>query len=123
MRRAVVLACILTLTLLLVPLAAAAKEAAGDKRAERAERALEKDDRHDEKKAPAFLAAFRALRASWHENATAIREGCHAAEPDANATKEERAARAHCIRDGYKAWMTGYRAERREMRAHAAGAA
>lgn len=121
MRRATVLAGILILTLVLVPLAAAAKDGTGAASERHAERAEKTSKEKAGKGAPQFLAAFHALRDSWHENATAIREACHAVEKDANATKEERKAGAHCIRDGYKAWFASYRAERREMPAAATG--
>lgn len=78
-------------------------------------------DHSDEDGKPAWVGAFQArlreLRASWLENATAIREECHAAEkPGENATKEERREWAHCIRDAYKAWFDILRAERREAK-------
>lgn len=66
-----------------------------------------------------FLDRLRALRASWLENATAIRAECRADAEDAdraNSTKEERLAYAHCIRDGYRAWRVAWVAEMRELR-------
>lgn len=80
----------------------------------------EDDDGNDtrKEKRAGLLDAFRARmaewRASWKENATAIREACHAAAPDAdNATKEERKSRAHCIRDGYHQLFAMMKLERK----------
>lgn len=64
-----------------------------------------------------FVSQLAQLRASWLENATAIREACHAAEKDENATKEERLDRAHCIRDGYHAFFETLRELLRDLRA------
>lgn len=73
-------------------------------------------------KKPAFAtwhATMKALLTSWLENATKVRADCHAAEKDDNATKEERLAAAHCIRDGYKAFFEHLRADREAARADA----
>lgn len=94
---------------------------------ERSDRALNATDddhrsnRSDDDAKPAWVAAFQArlreLRASWLENATAMREECRAAEkPGENATKEERREWAHCIKDAYKAWFDVLRAEKREAK-------
>ncbi|HUR68057.1 MAG TPA: hypothetical protein VM370_02340 [Candidatus Thermoplasmatota archaeon] len=66
-----------------------------------------------------FLESLHAIRASWHENATAIREACHSDDSfdHANATKDERTARAHCIRDGFSEWRAERRADLKELRA------
>lgn len=65
-----------------------------------------------------FLTQLHALRESWLENATKVRETCQNATFDrANATKEQREDNAHCIRDGYADWRETYRAELRELRA------
>lgn len=70
---------------------------------------------------PAWVSAFQeavtALRASWAENRTAIQEECRAEKPDENATKEEKRAWAHCVRDGYKLWFDVMRAELKEIKA------
>ena len=58
--------------------------------------------------AESFVSRLHAARASWLENATAVREACHAAEGD-NAS--------HCIRNGYRAWRAEHRAEMKELRA------
>lgn len=66
----------------------------------------------------AFHAALRALHASWHENMTQAREGCHAQTLDKeNATRADRVAHAHCVRDAHKALHAAYRADLRELRA------
>lgn len=101
-------------------------KAIASERSNRTLNATDDDDhrsgnRSDDDAKPAWVAAFQArlrdLRASWLENATAIREECHAAEkPGENATKEERRAWAHCIRDAYKAWFDVLRAEKREAK-------
>lgn len=80
-----------------------------------------RSNRSDDDAKPAWVAAFQArlreLRASWLENATAMREECRAAEkPGENATKEERREWAHCIKDAYKAWFDVLRAEKREAK-------
>lgn len=64
-----------------------------------------------------IVARLHALRASWLENATAIREACHAQTVDENATQEDRTADSHCIRDGYAEWRAERRAEIKELRA------
>lgn len=64
-----------------------------------------------------ILERLHALRASWLENATAIRESCHAQTLDDNATQEDRTAASHCIRDGYAEWRAERRAEMKELRA------
>lgn len=72
----------------------------------------------------AYMARLHEIRAAWHENATKIREDCHQKSADKpNATREDRIAYAHCIRDGYKdlrAWAVAEIAEAREA-ARAAG--
>ena len=65
----------------------------------------------------AFVAALKDLHASWHENATAIREGCHSADLDhKNASKEDRTEHAQCVKDGYAAWRAERRADLKELR-------
>lgn len=64
-----------------------------------------------------FLAKLHALRASWLDNATKVREACHAQDAGDNMTKEQREARAHCIRDGYAGWREQSRAQMRDLRA------
>lgn len=64
----------------------------------------------------AFMDYFAALRNAWKDNATAIREACHAAEPADNASKEERKSWAHCIRDGYKAFFEAMKLERKALK-------
>lgn len=60
---------------------------------------------------------LQALRASWLENATKIREDCKSDTFDhRNETKENRTARAHCIRDGYREWRAANTAEIKELR-------
>jgi gas vesicle protein len=62
-----------------------------------------------------------SLRESWTENATKVREACHAKQIDhANASKDNRTALAHCIRDGYAKWRSENRAEMKELRAELA---
>lgn len=64
-----------------------------------------------------FVEQVHALRASWLENATKIREGCHASELDhRNETKENRTAAAHCVRDGYRDWRAAHAADIKEIR-------
>lgn len=87
-------------------------------RGERADDADKDNETAAKQKRAAFLDGFRAKmaewRAAWKENAAAIREACHAAAPDpANATKEERKARAHCIRDGYHELFAALKMERK----------
>lgn len=65
----------------------------------------------------AFLSGLADLRASWHENATAIRDGCRSSEFDReNATKEQKTEWAHCIQDGYASWRESHRAEIKDLR-------
>lgn len=65
----------------------------------------------------AFQARLRELREAWRENASEIREKCHAAPQPANDShKDARRAWAHCVRDGYKAFLEELRAERKEAR-------
>lgn len=71
----------------------------------------------------AFRAAMAAFRQSWHENATKVREACHAQAPLAdNATRAEHKAWAHCIHDGYHALFSQMRAERKEILAESRSA-
>lgn len=64
-----------------------------------------------------FVAQLKALQTSWHENATKVRESCKSATFDKeNATRAERLARAHCIKDGYAAWRAEHRADIKELR-------
>lgn len=97
--------------------AADAKGKAAGKRAAAAETA---DDGNGTKR-PAHVAALvermAALRASWHEGATKVREDCRAQALDDNATKEERLAYAHCIRDGYRELRAAHHADIRAARA------
>ena len=128
-------ACILALGLLATPLALADADPASAKgqakaaaakaaRDNRTHNGTDDDNRtrgNDTGEKPSWVAAFqarlKALRESWQENASAIRETCHAAQkPADNASKETRLAWAHCIRDGYKAWLDEMRAERKEAR-------
>ncbi|HEX2021185.1 MAG TPA: hypothetical protein VHH36_00610 [Candidatus Thermoplasmatota archaeon] len=60
----------------------------------------------------AYWAALKEIRASWHENATKVREDCRAQAFDhANSTRDARVAHAHCVRDGYKALRVAYAAK------------
>jgi hypothetical protein len=63
-----------------------------------------------------FMTRLEAIRASWTENATKIREDCRGDFDHEDATKDERLARAHCIRDGYADWRAEHRADLRELR-------
>lgn len=64
-----------------------------------------------------IVESIHALRASWHENATKVREDCKAADLDhRNESKDNRTARAHCIRDGYREWRAAHTAEFKELR-------
>ena len=77
------------------------------------------NDTHEGKPAwvSTFQAALKAIRESWKENASAIREECHAAEkPANNSSKDARLSWAQCIRDGYKTWFEHARAARAEAR-------
>jgi len=90
-----------------------------DKSAERANRTAARESFAENRSAllETFLAGLHAKRASWHENATRVREACHNATFDApNATKEQREERAHCIRDGYSAWRAEHHADMKELR-------
>lgn len=139
MRRTLIVA-ILALGLLATPLALAqsdAPSAKGEAKAAAAKAARENrthnathgngthnkthdgNDTHDGK--PAWVASFQAVlkawRESWSENASAIREKCHAAEkPADNASKEARLAWAKCVHDGYKTWFEKARAARADAR-------
>ena len=71
--------------------------------------------------AESFRAKLQQWRDAWKENATSIRAACHAVEPDqANSTKEEHKAWAHCIRDGYKQFFQALKLERKAWKAEAA---
>lgn len=72
--------------------------------------------RHNATAFATWRATLKSLLASWHENASAIRERCHAAEKPDNATGNETKAWAHCIRDGYKAFLEGLRADLKQAR-------
>lgn len=64
-----------------------------------------------------MIAQLQALRESWKENATAIREGCHTADLDhKNATHDERVSHAQCIRERYSEWRADHRADLKELR-------
>lgn len=133
MRRTLIV-CLLTLGLLATPLALADGESASAKGKERAAAAkAARDNRthngtgnHTADNATdggkpswvsSFQAALKAIRESWHENATEIRETCHAAaKPANNSSKDARLSWAHCVRDGYKAWFDQMRVERKEAR-------
>lgn len=119
MRRTTVLACAMAL-LLLVPLAAAAAREGAGKPTERPERAAHATGAAErgagDDHPPGFLARLKALRVSWLENASAVREACHAAEKGENVSKEERLSWAHCIRDAFSLWRAEHRVERRETR-------
>lgn len=54
-----------------------------------------------------FVARLQSVRASWLENATKVREDCHA---DNESAK-------HCVRDGYRSWREAHRVEIKELRA------
>lgn len=72
--------------------------------------------------ADAFRAAMTKWREAWKENATAIREGCRAVVLDHdNATKEEKRAWAHCIRDGYHQFFQALKLERKAWKAQQRG--
>lgn len=75
-----------------------------------------KELRHNETRWDAWHARVKALFASWHENASAIRERCHAVEKPDNATREQRQAWAHCVRDGYKSFFDHLRADLKQAR-------
>lgn len=135
MRRTLIV-CILTLGLLAVPFALAEEDAPSAKGREKAAAAKalranhtdnetdddnETSDHNETHAKPAWVSAFqatmKALRTSWLENASAIRESCHAAEkPGNNSTKDARTSWAHCIRDGYKSFLEQLRADRKEAR-------
>ena len=134
--RRTLLVCVLTLGLLAVPLAlaqadgpsakgeakAAAAKAARENRTANATHNKTHDDNGTHEGKPAwvstFQAAMKALRESWKENASAIREECHAAAKPANDSgKDARLSWAQCVRDGYKAWFEHARAARAEARA------
>lgn len=75
-----------------------------------------KEDRSAQRRAfhEAFVAKLREWREAWKENATAIRAACHAVVLDHdNASKEERRAWAHCIRDGYHQFFQALKLERK----------
>ena len=54
-----------------------------------------------------FLDRLHAARTSWLENATKIREDCHADNESA----------PQCVRDGYRAWREANRGEIKDLRA------
>lgn len=54
-----------------------------------------------------FLTRLHSVRASWQENATKVREQCHA----------DNESEPHCVRDGYRGWRAQHRAELKELRA------
>lgn len=130
MRRTTIIACILALGLLATPLALADGDASMKGKAvasSHAKRGNATDDRdsnltkNETSEKPAFILAFqlrmRELRESWRENASEIRESCHAMEkPGENATKDDRLAKAQCIKEGYAAWFKTLRAERKEAK-------
>src|SRR5687767_11761392 len=121
--RTTILACILASGLLAVPLAALADDGPNDHANEAGlahaqgkgrsgnhtnetddDNATGKGRNHTARAAAhdAFLAALKAARASWMENASKVRETCHAAEAPEhgkNASRDARGAWAHCIRD------------------------
>ena len=138
MRRTLIV-CLLTLGLLATPFALAQADGASDKgqaKAAAAKAAREnrtnnhtanhtgnhtRDGDNDTGEKPAWVAAFqarfKALREAWKENASEIREKCHAAEkPANNSSKDARLSWAHCIKDGYKTFLQDLRAERKEAR-------
>ena len=137
MRRTLIV-CLLTLGLLATPLALADGDAAPGNGHGKAVAKAARDNRtdnhtgnhsdkgnhthgNDTADKPAWVAAFqarlKALRDSWRENASEVRETCHAAaKPANNSSKDARLAWAHCIRDGYKAFLEEWRAERKEAR-------
>lgn len=135
--RAVILPLLLAAALLAAPVALAegsddrrrdgeSKEKAFAARAEQAGNDDNKSARAEERAAfrdnrtalfDRVIAQLHALRESWHENATKVREGCKSADIDhRNASKEDRTAHAHCIRDGYKAWRAAHSAEIKGLR-------
>lgn len=63
-----------------------------------------------------LMTRLETLRLSWTENTTRIREECRADFDAANASKEDRRAHAHCIRDGYAGWRAEHRQDLRDLR-------
>jgi hypothetical protein len=107
--------------LLLLPVAAAAgpNSHAPDKAREAVDSHGDPDAASDHATghgAPTWVASLRTLLSSWHENASAIRERCHAAEKTDNATQEQQTSWAHCIRDGYKGFLEAFRADLKQAR-------
>ena len=65
----------------------------------------------------AFLNRMSELRDAWRNDTAALREQCRAAAIDhENATKEERLAWAHCVRDGYRALRMAWHEDMRDAR-------
>lgn len=65
----------------------------------------------------AFLTRMSELRDAWRNETAALREQCRAATIDhENATKEERLAWAHCVRDGYRELRMAWHEDMREAR-------
>lgn len=143
MRTSGFLACLLLIAVLAAPLALAdgAERARADKA--RADHAPDADDAADDARSnrtesrrerahpwgdanatanqtarvEAFIAEVRAMHAAWGENATKVRDACKAQQIDKeNATKEQRGAFAHCIRDGYAEWRAEHRASLKALR-------
>lgn len=79
-------------------------------------RAAGKDDAEERKAAAdGVRARVKTLREALHADATGVREACHGAERDDNATKEGRLAWAHCIRDGYHKLFEAFKLERKSL--------
>lgn len=91
---------------------------ARDGRAESEARRAEAEGLHANRSAlvESFVARLQSFRTSWLENASAVREACHAQAPDGNASDDEHASAAHCVRDGYAEWRAERRAELKELR-------
>ena len=120
MRRNLVLT-ILLATALLVPTAMAAngraEQAKADAQAHR-ESGHATSDEHRPAWVADWHARMREIIQSFRENASSIRETCQAEhDADESATREDRLAMAHCIRDGYKTYFDELREARAQARA------
>lgn len=114
--RTILILCLVSLTLLTAPVVLADRGDDADTTDD--ERRASATARHEAKIAwrenltanrtaawESFATSVATLRGSWHENTTATASACHSVTLDKeNATKEERVAQAHCVRDGHRAW-------------------